>query len=140
MIIISSTVHHCIILILLFLAVVTTVIEGPDVVIYRRNEAPVELVCNVTEGSILGWRVNGSTTAVIGDIARGLLADHIVNGNNLVIINATNNTNYICVGTTTDGLVDSDPVILYIASTYVRMLYYNVLVWSVISAKIIQYI
>ena len=68
--------------------------------------------------------MNGSITAVIGDIARGLLADHTVNGDNLVVVNATNNTNYICVGTTTDGLVDSDPVILYI----VGMLYYNVVV------------
>ena len=68
--------------------------------------------------------MNDSTTVIISDIANGGLPDHTVNGNNLVIVNATNNTNYICVGTTTGGLVDSDPVILYI----VGMLHYNVVI------------
>ena len=68
--------------------------------------------------------MNGSNTVIIRDIANGGLPNHTVNGNNLVINNATNNTNYICVGTTSVGLVESDPVILYI----VGMLYYNVLV------------
>ena len=90
------------------------VIEGPSKVIYRPNEDSIELSCNITEG-IIGWRVNGGETFSIGDIRdRGLLPDHIVNGTNLVIVNATNNTQYICVSVTNDGDIPSAPVYLYI--------------------------
>ena len=68
--------------------------------------------------------MNDSNTVIIRDIANGGLPNHTVNGNNLVIINATNNTNYICVGSTSLGQLGSDPVILYV----VGMLYYNVVV------------
>ena len=41
---------------------------------------------------------------------------HTVNGVNLVIVNATNSTNYICVSVV-DGMndTDSEPVYLYVA-------------------------
>ena len=104
------------------ISVGVVVIQGPDVVIYRPNEAPVELVCNNTGGGSTGWRVNGSSAVSVADIRdRQLLPDHTVNGINLVIVNATNNTEYICVSVTDDGNANSDPVVLYIAG----MLYHN---------------
>ena len=48
---------------------------------------------------------------------------HAVNGVNLVIVNATNSTNYICVSLVDNvGETDSEPVHLYVAgmcSTYI---------------------
>ena len=92
----------------------TAVIQGPDVVIYRSNEEPVELICVITEGST-GWRLNGSTVFTLSEIRDGGLPDHTINGSNLVIINATNNTEYICVSIRDVGDLDSNPVRLYIA-------------------------
>ena len=45
---------------------------------------------------------------------------HTHNGVNIIIVNATNNTEYICVSLI-DGMVptDSEPVYLYVAGTYV---------------------
>ena len=65
--------------------------------------------------------MNGSNTISVANIRNGGFPDHAVNGSNLVIVNATNNTEYICVSVTDNGNVYSDPVILYIAG----MLYHN---------------
>ena len=91
------------------------VIEGPSEVIYRPGGDPIELSCNITEG-IIGWRLNDGQTFSVGDIRdRKILPGHMVNGTNLVIVKATNNTEYICVSTTSDGDTPSAPVYLYIA-------------------------
>ena len=94
------------------------VIQGPDVVIYRPNEELVELTCVITEGST-GWRVNDSSTFSLSEIRNGRLPDHTVNGVNLVIVNATNNTEYICVSIRDAGNLESSPVRLYIAGMYI---------------------
>ena len=102
------------------------VIEGPSEVIYRPNEGPIELTCerNTTAGST-GWRVNGGNTLSLDDIRMGGLPGHTVNGTNLVIVNATNNTQYICVSVDDVlGNTDSNPVYLYIAGTYINCINY----------------
>ena len=92
----------------------TAVIQGPNVVIYRPNEEPVELTCDITEGST-GWRVNGGNVLTISDIRGGALPNHTVNGSNLVIVTATNNTEYVCVSIRDSGDLNSSAVRLYIA-------------------------
>ena len=96
----------------------TAVVQGPEVVVYRPNEEPVELTCVITEGSI-GWRVNGSDIVTLSEIRDGDLSNHSVNGSNLVIINASNNTEYICVSIRDADNLESNPVHLYIAGMYV---------------------
>ena len=103
-----------------FLYIGTPVIQGPSEVIYRPNEGPIELVCirNTTAGSTL-WRVNGSSAMTSTGIAN-LFPGHAAstNGINLVVVNATNNTQYICVSFVQGGgtiETDSEPVYLYIA-------------------------
>lgn len=99
------------------------VIQGPSVVIYQPNEGPVELTCmrNTSAGST-GWSMNDGPALTLSGINNGALPGHTVNGLNLVIVNATNNTQYRC-WTIQDNADDvpSDPVTLYIAG----MLYHN---------------
>ena len=108
------------VIILLFSVFVGAVIEGPRDKIYYPNQGPVELTCNISEGST-GWRVNGSDRVfTITNLREGELAGHNVSGaNSLLVINATNNTQYRCVSIRDAGDVDSDPAFLYIAGTYV---------------------
>ena len=97
-------------------------IQGPDVVIYRPNEEPVQLTCVITEGST-GWRLNGSDVETLSEIRDGDLPGHAANGSNLVIVNATNNTEYICVSIRDAGNLESSPVHFYIAG----MLYHSII-------------
>ena len=90
------------------------VIQGPPVVIFHPNEGPVELMCN-RSGVITSWRVNGSTPAATPAEVPSELPGHTVNGENIVIVDATNNTEYICVSIAAEGNTDSDPVFLYVA-------------------------
>ena len=55
---------------------------------------------------------------------------HTPKGDNLVIINATNNTEYICVAVEGGGATtNSEPVVLYIAGMlyYYHLIYYTFL-------------
>ena len=80
-----------------FASVGAAVIQGPSEVIYRPNEGQIELTCTVTNG-LVGWRINDGVILTIPEIrAQGRLPDHTVNGTNLVVVNATNNTEYVCV-------------------------------------------
>ena len=62
--------------------------------------------------------MNGSAPASTPADVPSQFPGHTVNGENLVIVNATNNTEYICVSIAGGGNADSDPVILYVAGTY----------------------
>ena len=91
-----------------------TVIEGPPIVIFRPNETPVVLMCNIS-GAITAWRVNNSTATLPGDVPNAF-PGHTVNGGNLMINTPTNNTKYICVSVESNGTTtNSDPVLLYMA-------------------------
>ena len=59
--------------------------------------------------------MNGSDVETLSEIRDGDLPDHSVNGSNLVIVNATNNTEYICVSIRDAGNLESSPVHLYVA-------------------------
>ena len=106
------------------------VIQSPSEVIFQPNEGLVELVCdrNTTAGSTL-WRVNGSSALIPADLVM-MFPGHSLNGVNLVIVNATNNTEYICVSAVDNvGLTDSEPVYLYVAGTYVVSLYVTIIIF-----------
>ena len=96
------------------------VIQGPSKIIHRPDEGPVELVCdrNTTAGSTL-WRVNGSSAQTPADLVM-MFPGHSLNGVNLVIVNATNNTEYVCASVV-DGMNStySEPVYIYVAGKYV---------------------
>ena len=93
----------------------TTVIEGPTEVIYRPGDDPIELTCNITIG-ITGWTTNGGEDKfTIPEIRNGALPGHTINGTNLVVVNATNNTQYICYSITDSVIIPIAPVYLYIA-------------------------
>ena len=97
------------------------VIQGPSKIILQPDEGPVELVCdrNTTAGSTL-WRVNGSGSYSPYDVSDPF-PGHTNNGVNIVIVNATNSTEYVCVSQV-DGMVNtySEPVYIYVAGTYVQ--------------------
>ena len=101
---------------LIFVGIPPPVIQGPSEVIFQPNEGPIELVCerNTTAGSTW-WRVNDSKTVTPTEIA-DVFPGHTVNGINIVIVNATNNTEYVCVSVV-DGMddTDSEPVYIYVA-------------------------
>ena len=84
----------------------------------------MELSCTITEG-VIGWQVNGDETFSVGSIRDdGRLPGHTVNGTNLVIVKATNNTKYVCVSITNDGDIFSDPVYLYPAGMLIVSLHF----------------
>ena len=118
---------------------VGAVIQGPTDIIYRPNQGPVELTCNISQGST-GWRVNGGNTLTLDDVRRGGLPGHSVNGTNLLIVNATNNTEYICASIRDVGNVNSDPAYLYIAGTYVISQCLNHILYACIYLSIYTYI
>ena len=101
----------------------TAVIAGPSEFMYQHNEGPMELSCVITKG-VIGWQVNGGETFSVGGIRDdGRLPGHTVNGTNLVIVKATNNTKYVCVSITNDGDIFSDPVYLYAAGMLIVSLH-----------------
>ena len=77
-----------------------------------------------TSAGITAWRVNDSAAVSASDIATQF-PGHIRNsptGVNIVIVNATNNTEYFCVSLV-DGMPPepSAPVILYVAGLLIRI-------------------
>ena len=94
------------------------VIDSLPVIIFRPNEGPVELMCNVS-ATITAWIINNSPTTLPAAIPTSF-PGHNFNGDNLVIINPTNDTVYICASVEGGGMqTKSNPVVLYIAGTYV---------------------
>ena len=109
----DATVNHCNINIIITI-VGFAVIEGPPVIIFRPNEGPVELICNASS-SVIAWIMNNSSDTLPSAVAMQF-PGHGVNGDNLVIIDPTNNTEYICVSVEGGGVtIESDPVVLYLA-------------------------
>ena len=96
-----------------------TVIEGPRNVTYLPNltPLPIELTCNVTGTAT--WTVNGSSFT-IGDLTNGELLGHSRTGTNILVNSPVNNTEYICISTTNDGDVDSDPAYIIIAGEHIH--------------------
>ena len=95
---------------------VGAVIQGPSDVIYFPNQGPVELTCNISEGST-GWRVNNDRIYTLTEIRYGELTGHSasINETNLVVNVPTNNTQYNCASIRDAGNIISDPAFLYIA-------------------------
>ena len=74
-------------------------------------------MCNVS--GVLSWRLNGGSGVLPFEVALSF-PGHTNNGSNIVIVNATNNTQYTCVSVKVGGMfTDSDPVVLYVAGMYV---------------------
>ena len=94
------------------------VIEGPRDIIYFPNQGPVELTCNISEGST-GWQLNNDRIYTLTEIRRGELTGHSLNGANLVVNVPTNNTEYTCVSIRDAGNIISDPAFLYIAGRFI---------------------
>jgi len=90
------------------------VIQGPSHLIYFPGQDPVQLTCEVSEGST-AWSVNDGTAVSLGDIDLGGLPGHSRNGTSLVVDTPVNNTKYQCVSIRDAGNVMSDPAFLYIA-------------------------
>ena len=63
--------------------------------------------------------MNNSNTAVAPSEIAGAFPGHTNNGVNIVIVNATNNTEYVCVSLV-NGMQpeDSAPVLLYVAGMF----------------------
>ena len=93
---------------------VGAVIQGPSDVIYFPNQGPVELTCNISEGST-GWQLNNTRIYTLTEIRDGELTGHSLNGANLVVNVPTNNTQYNCMSIRDAGNIISDPAFLYIA-------------------------
>ena len=104
------------------------IIEGPSDVTYipGLTPLPIELTCNVTGLPL--WRVNG-VTYTLTILRNGALPGHNATGTNILIDTPVNNTEYVCVSSTNDGDVSSDPANLIIAGEYMYvrtcMLYNN---------------
>ena len=92
---------------------VGAIVQGPTDVIYFPNQGPIQLTCNISEGST-GWTVNGSTFTLT-ELQNGNLPGHNRSGSNIVIITPTNNTQYICESIRDEGDISSSPAFLYIA-------------------------
>ena len=106
-----------------FVSVGAVVIEGPSEVIYRPGDYPIELTCNNIDG-LTGWQVNGGDILTIPEIGDdGELPGHTVNGTNLVVVNASNNTEYVCFSLTNTANTPSAPVYLYIAGMLIISLH-----------------
>ena len=97
-----------------------TVIEGPSNVTYLPDETPlpIELTCNVT--GVAAWRVNG-TIYILADLTDGALPGHSRNGTNILVNSPVNNTEYICLSATNDGVTISDPAYIIIAGECVHV-------------------
>ena len=95
-----------------------TIIEGPSSITYLPNltPLPIELTCNVT--GVATWTVN-NTDYTLGSLTNGELPGHSRTGSNILVNSPVNNTEYICVSTTNDGDVTSDPAYVIIAGEYI---------------------
>ena len=72
---------------------------------------PIVLTCNVT--GVVVWRIDNKYYTLT-DLANGVLLYHNHAGTNMLIYRPINNTEYVCVSTTNDGGVRSDPAYIVI--------------------------
>ena len=89
--------------------------EGPSDFIVIPPSTEAVFSCNLTEGGLPSWRINGSLFVRSAVYPAG----HVLDGIYLNISIPVNGTEYICVliflnGTTTE----SDPAFLFIAGMY----------------------
>ena len=93
------------------------IIEGPSDVTYTPGltPLPIELTCNVTGLPL--WSVNG-TVYILNNLRNGALPGHNATGTNILIDSPVNNTEYICVSSTNDSEVSSDPAYITIAGEW----------------------
>ena len=74
---------------------------------------PIELTCDVN-GTVIAWRVN-NVTFTLGQLAQGIPPGHNHIGANILVNSPVNNTEYICVSLTNDGIeINSDPAYIII--------------------------
>ena len=90
-----------------------TVVEGLSIVTYNVSVTPlpIKLPCNVT--GVIVWRVDNEYYSLT-DLSNGVLPGHSRTGTNILVYRPLNNTQYICVSTTNDGDVSSDPAYVII--------------------------
>ena len=106
------------------------VIEDPSNVTYIPGQTPlpIELICNIT-GAFVAWRVNGSTYFP-GDLISNPppLAGHSANGENILIMDPMNDTEYVCLSNI-PGIpgTPSPPAFLYIAGQFVNLQHIHVM-------------
>ena len=74
---------------------------------------PIELACNVT--GVVVWRVNNKYYTLT-DLTNGVLTAHRCAGTNILVYGPLKNAEYVCVSTTNDGGVRSDPAYIIITS------------------------
>ena len=91
-----------------------TVIEGPSNITYLPGltQLPIELTCNINGVAL--WEVN-RTSYRLDELDDGDLPGHDRTGTNILVDGPVNNTEYICVSQTNDGITFSDPAYIIIA-------------------------
>ena len=98
-----------------FLSVGVEILEGPSdfIVIPPANEAV--FTCNVSEGALPTWRING----IIYLRAQQYPTGHVLDGIHLNVTMPANGSEYICLIIFLNGTaVGSDPGFLLIAGMY----------------------
>ena len=71
------------------------------------------------------WRVDNQRYT-LGDLTNGALSGHSRTGTNILVNSPVNNTEYICVSTTNDGDVSSDPAYIIVLAgehTHIQLVY-----------------
>ena len=94
------------------------VIRSPSHVIYFPGQDPVQINCEISQGST-GWSVNGLPAVSLSGVDGGGIPGHSRNGTSLVVDTPVNNTEYVCVSIRDQGNVESDPVFLFIAGDFI---------------------
>jgi len=96
-----------------FLLSGAVIIEGPSNVILIPPETVAVFSCNITEGVLPAWVIDGDRLFPgIDQFPPG----HVLDGSNLNVTMGVNGTEYRCFITLNNFPVDSDPAFLFIAS------------------------
>ena len=95
------------------------IIEGPSNVTYLPGltSLPIELTCNIT--GVAAWRID-NVTYTLTQLTNGVPQGHSRIGTNVLVNSPVNNTEYICLSTTNDGEIRSDPAYIIIAGEHMH--------------------
>ena len=96
----------------MFTVIGVEILEGPSNFILVPPENEAVFSCNVGEGGLPSWRINGTLFARNAPYPAG----HVLDGIYLNVTIPANGSEYICVIVFLNGTADeSDPAFLYIA-------------------------
>ena len=111
-----------------FIAIFT--VDAQNIVIAHPG-LDVELLCDVTGAGLIAWRINGSSpTHTLNDLSIGLVANHNINGRNILVEDIMmndirNGSQYQCVILQNPPNLDIEGniTILYVAGEYKDIVY-----------------